>query len=79
MVQINLSTKQRHREQTYGCQGGREVGGGMDRKSGVSRCKLLYTEWMNKALLYSTGTYIQYPGINHNGKEYKKEYIHMYN
>ena len=69
----------RHREQTYGCQGGREVGGGMYQKSGVSRCKLLYIEWMNKGLLYSTGTYIQYPVINRNGKEYKKEYIHMYN
>ena len=26
----------------------------------------------NKVLLYSTGNYIQYPVINHNGKEYKK-------
>ena len=26
-------------------------------------------------LLYSTGKYIQYPVINHNGKEYEKEYI----
>ena len=24
-------------------------------------------------LLYSTGNYIQYPVINHNGKDYKKE------
>ena len=36
----------------------------------------------NKVLLYSTGNYIQYPVINHNGKEYikkknvkKKDYI----
>ena len=36
----------------------------------VSRYQLLYIEWMNKALLYSTGISIQYPGINHNGKEY---------
>ena len=55
------------------------MGVGMDRRSGVSRCKLLYIEWVNKALLDSTGNYIQYPGINHNGKEYKKECIHMYN
>ena len=28
-----------------------------------------YIEWIhNKALLYSTGNYIQYPVINHNGK-----------
>ena len=34
----------------------------------------------NKDLLYSTGNYIQYPVINHNGKEYEKEYIcvHIY-
>ena len=32
-----------------------------------------------KVLLYSTGNYIQYPVINHNGKEYKKEfYIYIY-
>ena len=27
--------------------------------------------------LYSTGDYIQYPIINHNEKEYEKEYIHI--
>ena len=55
-------------------------GGGMDWEFGVSRCKLLYREWINnKVLLYSTQNYIQYPVINHNGKEYEKEYIYMYN
>ena len=51
----------------------------MDWEIGVSRCKFrnlyskLHLEWINKkALLYSTGNYIQSPGINHNGKEYKK-------
>ena len=39
---------------------------------GVSRCKLIYIGWINKVLLYSTGNYIQYPVINHNGNEYKK-------
>ena len=29
----------------------------------------------NKVLLYSTGNYIQYPVINHNGKEYEKIYV----
>ena len=29
-------------------------------------------------LLYSTGNYIQYPVINHNGKEYEKEYIYIH-
>ena len=45
----------------------------MEWEFGVSRCKLLYIEWINnKILLYSTGNYIQYPMINHNGKEYEK-------
>ena len=48
----------------------------MDWEFGISRCKLLYIEWINnKILLYSTGSYIQYPVINHNGKEYEKECI----
>ena len=47
-------------------------GGGMEWEVGVSRCKLSYIEWINKVLLYSTGNYIQYPVINHNGKEYLK-------
>ena len=35
--------------------------------------KLLYREWINnKVLLYSTGNYIQYPIISHDGKEYEK-------
>ena len=46
---------------------------------GISRCKLVYIGWINnKVLLYSTGNYMQYPVINHNGKEYEKEYIYMY-
>ena len=56
---------------------GEGVGGGMQWEFGVSRCKLLYREWINnKVPLYSTGNYIQSPGINHNGKEYEKEYIY---
>ena len=44
----------------------------MGSEFGTSRCKLLYIEWINnKVLLYSTGNYIQYPVINHNGKEYE--------
>ena len=51
----------------------------MDWEIGVSRYKLLYIEWMdNKVLLYSTGNFIQYPVINHHGKEYEKECIYMY-
>ena len=52
------------------------MGGGTEREFEVSRCKLEYREWINnKDLLYSTGNYIQFPVINHNGKAYKKECI----
>ena len=47
--------------------------GGCGERLGVWdwRCKLLYIGWINnKVLLYSIGNYIQYPVINHNGKEY---------
>ena len=79
---MNLSMKQkqahRHTEQTCGCPSGER--GGKDWEFGISRCKLLYIEWINnKVLLYSTGNYIQYSVINHNGKEYEKEYLYLYN
>ena len=32
----------------------------------------------NKVLLYSTANYVQCPVINHNVKEYEKEYIYIY-
>ena len=51
-------------------------GEGMDWEFGISRCKLLYIGRINnKVLLYSTGNYIQYTMINHNGKEYEKECV----
>ena len=50
MTQMNLSMKQkqthRHREQTHGCQGG-----GMDWEFVISRCTLLYIEWINNTVL----------------------------
>ena len=55
---------------------GEGVWGGMEWEFGVSRCKLLYREWINsKVLLYSTEKYIQYPVINQN----EKECIYMHN
>ena len=46
---------------------------------GISICKLLYIGWINnKVLLYSTGKYIQYPVINHDGKEHEKEYMYHF-
>ena len=65
---MNLSTKQKqtqgHREQIGGCQG-EGLRGGMKWEVEVSRCKLLYIEWINnKFLLYGTENYSQYPMIN---------------
>ena len=52
--------------------GGRDVGW----EFGTIRCKLLHKDWINnKVLLYSTGSYIQYPVINDNGKIYIYVYI----
>ena len=50
----------------------------MDLEFDISKCKLLYTEWINKVLLNSTGNSIQYPVIKHNEKEYEKEHIYIY-
>ena len=51
----------------------------MDWEFETSSCKLLYIGCINnKVLLYSTGNYIQYPVINHNGKKYEKGYIYKY-
>ena len=75
---MNLSMKQEqtpNRENRFVVTKG-EVG--LERDGiGISRCKLLYREWKNdKVLLYSRENYIQYPLINHNGKEYEKESIY---
>ena len=55
---------------------GREDRGGKDWEFEIKGCKLVYIGWINnKVLLYSIGNYIQYLEINHNRKEYEKEYI----
>ena len=50
---------------------------------GVGRDQHLCIEWINNGvLLCSTGNYIQYPVIKHNGEEYEKEKkknVYMYN
>ena len=59
---------------------GRRGRGGKEWEFGISRCKLLYIEWMNdELLLYNTGNYIQYPVRNRNGKEHKKVYKYIFN
>ena len=53
------------------------VGGGNEMNWEFGVCRL-YLEWIdNEVLLYSTGDYSQSPGINHNGKEYKKGGIYI--
>ena len=40
---------------------------------------ILCRDWVNnKNLLSIIGNYIQCPVINHNGKEYEKECVYMY-
>jgi len=39
------------------------VRGGMKKEVGVHRCKLIYTDWINKVLLHNRENYIQYPTI----------------
>ena len=52
----------------------------MESKLGVWDWKIQTTIYkINKVLLYGMGSYIQNPVINHNGKEYEKEYVCMYN
>ena len=57
-------------------------GRGIEWEFGVGICKLLYIEWINNGvLLDSTGNRIQYPVINHNGKNVEKsvriwEFLH---
>ena len=73
---MNLVTKQKQsyrcRNQPYGYQGEGSV---MEEDWGESLGLIdanLHTGWKNKVLLYSTGNYIQYPMINHDGKDYEK-------
>ena len=67
-------------ENRLGVAKGESGGGGMGWEFGISRCKLLYREWIdNKVLLYSTENYIQCPMMNHNGKGYIKKHVHTYN
>ena len=52
---------------------------GRIRSLGLAEATIIYKWINNKILLHSTGKYIQYPMVKHNGKEYEKEYTYMYN
>ena len=62
----------RHRERTCGCQGVGEIGRQMDWEFEIRRCKLLHIGQINKVLQQSTEKDFQYPVINHNEKNMKK-------
>ena len=64
MWKLKYNAKQTQSQtQRRDCQEG--GGGRIEWEARVSRCKLLYIEWINKVLLYSTEKYIQYPMMNH--------------
>ena len=71
---MNLSMKQKQTNRPVVAKG-EGMWGREDWKFWISRCKLLYTEWISKVLLYSSGKCIQYPVINNNGKEFEKEHV----
>ena len=71
MTQINLLVKKKqiHKQNRLVVAGVR----GLDWESGISRCKLLYIEWINyKVLLCSAGNYMKDPAISHIGKQKQK-------
>ena len=50
----------------------------MDREFGLGRCKLFHLGWIsNEVLLYSTGSYIQSLGTEHDGRQYEKKNVYI--
>ena len=57
---------------------GRAGGSGMDGGFGISRCNLLHLERIsNEVLLFSTGNSTQSLGVEHGGRQYEKEKVHV--
>ena len=54
---------------------GKSSGGGINEKFGFKIYLSLWKTDNQQYILYNTGNYVQYPVINHNGKEYDKEYM----
>ena len=77
-MHLSMTWKQTHghREQTWACQWG--PGGGWWTAVWDEQ-RQTHVEWTDKALLCSTGSYTQYPVMNHNGKEDEKEGIYVCN
>ena len=79
MTQVNVSARQKraqsHREQTCARRGGEEGRRGTGGSLGLADAHYC-REWMSSEVLrYTTGSYIQHPGINYNEKEHKKECV----
>ena len=51
------------------------IGGAIEQEIVVKRYKLEYMERIDKFLLQRTENYIQYPMINHDGKEYIRDIL----
>ena len=87
---MNLSMKQkqthRHREQVCGCYGEGEVEEGWSGRLELQQLQtIIYIMDKQQVLLYGTINYIQYPMINHNERNMKKNiymcmcvYIYVY-
>ena len=72
-----MKQKHENREKTGGCQV-EGVGRTMKWEAGISRRKLLDTEWINsRSYCIAHRTIIQYPMINHNGKEYTIKNVYI--
>ena len=52
---------------------------GTDEEFWVGRCKLLHLKWISDEVpLYSTRNYIQTLGVEHDGIEYEKNNVNIY-
>ena len=50
----------------------------MDEAFEAGECKRLHLEWISsEVLLYSTGSYIQSLGIDHDGRFYEKKNVNL--
>ena len=80
---MNLFTKQKQshrcRKQTYGYQGGKGEGRGINWETGIDMYTLLYIKQIaNKNLLYSTGISTQHSVMPYMEIESKKEWIYVH-
>jgi len=76
-AQMNIFTKQSHRQKTNLCLPKRVAGcGGIRRAFGMSVHRLLYTRQINnRHLLCSTRSYIQYLAVTYHGKDSEKVHV----